>query len=358
MTKYLRLLLLTGLLLTGPALAQTLYFPPDSGDWESVEPEQAGWSSQGLQNALKVAESRQSSGVVILHNGRIMAEAYWEPEDAPAGYANYVQGQDLQGGAIEDVASAQKSVAAVITGIARDRGLLELDDPVSLYLGAGWSKATVEQEQAITLRHLLTMTSGLDPDLAYAAPPGSTWLYNTPAYHALMRVVEAAAGLDRNTITSQWITGPMAMSNTRWTARPWADAAIGTGLSTTARELARFGLMIQAGGFWGDREIIGDQAFLQNMLQPGQTLNPAYGYLWWINGQPFSLAAGARATRNEGALIPAAPPDLVAMQGAMDRKLYIVPSLGLVISRLGAAGGDDAASFNDAFWQALMAARL
>ncbi|MFM1895335.1 MAG: hypothetical protein RLZZ385_409 [Pseudomonadota bacterium] len=345
------------LLTAASAHGQSLYFPAADDHWETVTPEQAGFRSAGVEQALAVAAARHSSAVVMLHNGRIMAEAYWQPANPPAGYSNFVQGQDQAGRVIEDVASAQKSVAAVITGIAQEKGLLTIDDPVTQYLGAGWSQADGAQEAAITLRHLLTMTSGLATDMGYAAPAGSAWLYNTPAYHTLMRVVETATGKDRNTVTTEWISGPMAMPNTRWTARPWADAAIGTGLATTARELARFGLMIQAGGFWQERQIIADQNFLQEMLQPSQTLNPAYGYLWWLNGQEFALGAGAQATRTEGPLIAAAPADLMAMQGAHDRKLYIVPSLGLVITRLGAAGGDDSSSFNDAFWQALMAAR-
>ena len=151
------------------------------------------------------------------------------------------------------------------------------------------------------------------------------------------------------------------MHNSSWTPRPWADPAIGVGFSTTARDLARFGLMIQAGGRWGDRVIIADTEYLRDMLSPSQSLNPAYGYLWWLNGQEFRLAANPAANpqagRRSGALIPSAPPDLVAMQGARDRKLYNIPSLGLVITRLGDSGRADGVSFNDAFWQTLMKAK-
>ena len=62
-------------------------------------------------------------------------------------------------------------------------------------------------------------------------------------------------------------------------------------------------------------------------------------------------------TRRSGPLIPSAPVDLVAMQEARDRKLYSVPSLGLIVTRLGDAGSADGVSFNDAFWQALMKAK-
>ena len=115
--------------------------------------------------------------------------------------------------------------------------------------------------------------------------------------------------------------------------------------------------MIQAGGRWHDQVVIADSAYLVAMLSPSQRLNPAYGFLWWINGQDFSLGAGAGTRRLDGPLIPAAPDDLVAMQGALDRKLYLVPSLDLVVVRLGAAGSSDNVNFNNAFWTALMAAR-
>jgi hypothetical protein len=55
-------------------------------------------------------------------------------------------------------------------------------------------------------------------------------------------------------------------------------------------------------------------------------------------------------------LISEAPADLVAMQGALTRKLYLVPSLGLVVARLGDNGNVEV-SFNEAFWRALMRAK-
>lgn len=337
--------------------AQPLYFPPQQGDWERVDPASVGWDLARLSAALDVAGARRSSGVVILHNGRIMAERYWDLLDPPRAYANSVQGKDAAGHVIEDVASAQKSIVAVLVGMAQERQLLTLQDPASQYLGEGWSKASREQEQLISIAHLLSMSSGLHEDLSFDAAAGTTWYYNTPAYHLLMRVIEVAAGQSRDALTREWFTDKLGMQNSSWTLRPWASADIGVGFSTTARELARFGLMIQAGGRWQEETLLSDSGYLAQMLASSQAMNPAYGYLWWLNGQAFSRAPGAQAPRSEGFLIPAAPADLVAMQGAMDRKLYIVPSLGLVIARLGASGEADGSNFNTAFWSALSAAR-
>ena len=339
------------------SIAQSLYFPPVKGDWEKVEPASVGWNAERLSAALNLARERNSSGVLVLYNGRIMAEKYWELANPSRRYQNFLRGYDDQGRAIEDVASAQKSVVAVLTGIAQERGLIALDEPVSNYLGNGWSRASDQQESVITIRHLLSMNSGLATDMSYAEGAGEAWLYNTPAYHYVMRILETVTGHDRNQLTAEWLTRPLGMKHSSWTPRPWADAAIGSGFSTTARELARFGLMIQAGGRWHDRQIVEDATYLKEMLSPSQHLNPAYGFLWWLNGQDFTLGAGASARRADGPLIPSAPNDLVAMQGALDRKLYLVPSLDLIVVRLGAAGNANGSGFNNTFWSALMAAR-
>ena len=326
-----------------------LYFPPADGTWETVAPAAAGWDPARLDAALALAEDRASTGVVILYRGRIMAERHWMPDDPSPAHTNGSFPRTADGHAVEDVASVQKSVVAVLVGMARARGLLDLDDPVAAH-EPGWTAASPEQESAVTIRHLLAMTTGLTPDLAFEAAPGTSWRYNTPAYHHLLRIVARAAGLERNPLTRDWLTGPLGMNDSRWEPRPWAEAAIGTGFVTTARDLARFGLLVLAGGAWRGEPIVDDAVYLAEMLRPSQALNPSYGLLWWVNGQASALSWALPPEVTAGPLIPSAPPDLVAAQGARDRKLYVVPSLDLVVARLGDSGSTDASSFNDAFW--------
>ncbi len=326
-----------------------LYFPPDGGTWETVTPAAAGWDPARLDAALALAADRASTGVVILHRGRIMAERHWTLDDPSPAHANGSHPLNASGHAVEDVASVQKSVVAVLVGMARARGLLDLDDPVAAH-EPGWTAASAEQEAAVTVRHLLAMTTGLTPELAFEAAPGTTWRYNTPAYHHLLRIIAGAAGREPNAVTRDWLTGPLGMADSRWEPRPWAQAAIGTGFVSTARDLARFGLLVLAGGVWRGETIVEDAEYLAEMLRPSQALNPAYGLLWWVNGQATALSWALPPEEAAGPLIPSAPPDLVAAQGARDRKLYVVPSLELVVARLGDNGSTDASSFNDAFW--------
>ena len=111
-------------------------------------------------------------------------------------------------------------------------------------MGEGWSKAPREAEAAITLRHLLTMTSGLTARLRLEAPAGKKWRYNTTACSRSLQAVAKAAGKTPNALTTEWLTGPLGMADSKWEARRVAGnqlAANPLGFATTARDLARSG---------------------------------------------------------------------------------------------------------------------
>jgi CubicO group peptidase (beta-lactamase class C family) len=337
------------LLAAAPAAGADLYFPPkQDAAWERIEPAKAGWRREGIAAALELAGSRRSTAVVMLYNGRILAERQWDPDkqklSARFGFERSGDGQIL-----EDVASAQKSVAATLFGIAQHKGLVRIDDPVDRYLGAGWSKATPEQEKKILMRHLLTMTSGLSDNLTFEAEPGTKWRYNTYAYQKTMRVLAKVTGKSPDELTREWLTGPIGMSRSHWRERAQMPGLLG--FVSCARDLARFGLLIEAGGVWNGQTIVADKAYLHQMTTASQQLNPAYGYLWWLNaGERLSPAGG-----KGGKLAPAAPDDLVAALGALGRKVYVVRSLGLVVTRTGDNSDQKGeAPFDAAFWQALM----
>jgi CubicO group peptidase (beta-lactamase class C family) len=335
------------------------YFPASNEAWEQVSPAKVGWSEEKLKAALDFAGRTHASGVVILHRGRLLVEQYWTPDlgqTAKKGreYGLLVRGHDAAGHVVEDVASVQKSIAAILVGIAQQKRLLRIDDPVTLHLGKGWSNASPEQEAAITLRHLLTMTSGLKDDLTFDAVAGTRWRYNSAAYSRTVRVVAAAAKMSPNELTRAWLTSRIGMNDSRWVERRGAGSDVAAnplGFATTARDLARFGLLILSEGNWQGEDVIADRDYLKAALRPSQALNPSYGYLWWLNGQP-EVARGS-GERVKGPLIPNAPADLVAALGAVDRKLYVVPSLELVVTRLGNNAGP---AFQNEFWKLIMAA--
>ena len=307
-----------------------------------------------LAQVVDYVRSQKTTGFLIVDDGRVVVEYNWPLDEAAANFRkHFVHGSAPSGALLEDVASQQKSVIAILVGIAVDKGLLEVSQPVSLYAGESWSRASPDQEKEITIRHLLEMNSGLKEDLKFEFTPGSRFFYNTPAYAVLKRVLQGASGKTVDELTRLWVTERVGMPGTSWRERPEFFSAMGnmTGLVTTPRDLARLGQLVLDGGLAADGARVISNQQLDAMLAPTAT-NPAYGRLWWLNGGSYGVDATAAMDRHEGPLIPAAPADLVAARGAQDRWLFVVPSLKLVVVRTGQSAPDK--DFEQRLWSYLM----
>ena len=98
-----------------------LYFPPVQGTWQTVKPADVGWDQAKLQKVLHYAGQYRSSGVVILHQGKILAEQYWDVPANKGRYSQRVMPKNADGHVIEDVASVQKSVASILVLSPRNK---------------------------------------------------------------------------------------------------------------------------------------------------------------------------------------------------------------------------------------------
>jgi CubicO group peptidase (beta-lactamase class C family) len=320
----------------------------------AVDPAKAGWNTAALDELAVYARSQKTTGFLIVQDRKIIYEHNWPlPSDAATFKANFTHGTDGYGALQEDVASAQKSFVAILAGVAIDKGLLDISKPVSEYLGTGWSKAAPEQEKRILVRNLMEMNSGLTEALAYEAPAGTKFFYNTPAYAILKPVLEKASGQKLDDITRRWLTEPTGMADTLWRERPAVFAGVGnpTGLYTTPRDMAKLGQLVLDEGKAANGARVISAGQLAALFERSET-NPAYGRLWWLNGSAYSLRpAGART---DTPLIPAAPAELVAALGAQDRKIYIVRSRKLIVVRTGQAAPDR--TFDQQVWLRMMRA--
>lgn len=306
-------------------------------------------SSPEVRTLLAYLRNHRTTGFVVIQDGTVRINEIWSAPDDDRMFANFVYGRAEDGALLEDVASQQKSFVAVLVAIAVDKGLIDVDNLVSTYLGQGWSRATSEQEAAIRVIDILTMSSGLNERFGFSTPPG-TFFYNTPVYAITKSILVAAAGQPLDAITREWVTLPIGMTNTAWRQRPEALASVGndTGLVATPADVARFGLMVLHGGVTQGGTRVVSEAQLAALFTRSSG-NPAYGRLWWLNGSSHTMRATGQ---REGQLIPAAPADLVGAFGAFERRLYVVPSRNLVVVRMGAATNDR--DFDQQLWLRLM----
>jgi CubicO group peptidase (beta-lactamase class C family) len=310
------------------------YFPAaGNGEWKTASAEELNWNTDALNEAIAFARDNRSYNLLILHKGKIVVEEYWQGTNSSTQHK---------------VNSIEKSMMSFVIGDLVDDGRLSIDDKVSDHIPAGWSDSP-ETEADITIKHLLTMTSGLNIDLGYAARPGEMWRYNHFAYKVLYEVIKAVTGGSARDYFNKEFFAKMGMTNYSWE---------GYDLSVSARELTRFGLLASNRGEWLGNKLVTDEGYLSNMLAASQPFQPAYGYLWWLNGTDSWYNADISGYV-DGSIVPTMPSDGYLAKGFHDQRIYFVPSLELVVIRQGEHTGlpeAGAGSFDEGFWERLMRA--
>lgn len=304
--------------------AQNLYFPPLTGDeWESQSPESLNWCTDKIDPLLDYLEAEDSKSFLVLKDGKIVIEAYFDGFTKDSTWAWF---------------SAGKTLRAALIGIAQEEGLLDINDKTADYLGQGWTNLPQEKEELITIWHQLTMTSGLDeaPDifctidtcLNYKADAGNRWYYHNAPYSLTKDVLESASNTGLNLYTQQKIKNKIGMKGL------WVPVQFNTFYFSTARDMARFGLLIQNAGQWDNTPVIADANYVAAMITPSQSLNPSYGYLWWLNGQSSFIPPGTPNSFNSF-IAPDAPADVYSAIGAEGQIISVSPSNGIVMIRQG-----------------------
>ena len=266
-------------------------------------------------------------------------------------FTNLLQHGFVQNRSQEDVASVQKSLVSILIGIAQQKGLLNINNSVTSYIGK-WTQLEAEKENLITVRNLLTMTSGLDATLNYLSDPGSQWFYNSRAYSYLIDVLEKSSGIQVNDLSSEWLFKELEMQETFWKERRrgimgFPKDSSKYGLVTTAKDLLKFGEFILNGGEVGTNHIISDIDFFDDSFSKSQDLNEAYGYLWWLNNTTSFMTWDKDLS--SGNLLPKAPEETILALGLGSRILAIIPSQEIVLVRLGSFPNDP--NFNNNLWE-------
>jgi len=307
---------------TPPDPDTSMYFPTSAGtDWEKTSYTQLGWNSNAISELKTYLAQKNSKSFMILVNGRIVMEEYFNGHTAAAEW---------------EWNSAGKTLVAATTGIAQQEGLLNISDRASDYLGTEWTNMPIAKENLITIKHLLTMTSGIDDtkqlmiktNLTYVADAGTRWAYSN-VFQKLTDVVTEASNKNFELYFNEKLKTKIGMDGY------WNFGAIFTIYHSTTRSMARFGLLALSNGKWKDTQIINEAVFSES-INSSQSINPSYGYLWWLNGKAKYLLPGMQQVF-QGTLVPNAPADMYAAMGAKDQRIYIIPSKKMVVVRMGEA---------------------
>lgn len=334
-----------------PNPTDSLYFPPTTSTWETTDPASLNWNSLALEELYSYLELSHTKGFIILVDGKIVVERYFNGHSEVASWY---------------WASAGKTLTSTVFGIAEQEGLLNRSDRVSDHLGTGWTSAPLAKENLILCSHLLSMTSGLsdaynDNDsppntntsddecvapncLQYEGNAGTIWAYDN-VYVKLQAVVAAAA----NTIWENYFTEKL--KNKIGMTGSWYQSDNNSLYLSTTRSMARFGLLCLNKGTWDTTEVI-NQNYLNTATQNAQNLNLSYGFLWWLNGKGSYRLPDVNYTFTTN-LIPNAPADMYCALGKNDQKLYVIPSKKMVVVRMGEAAdtqNNALSGFDNTLW--------
>ncbi len=317
------------------SFSQNFYFPPTSGNtWDTLSPNRLGWCSNKIDSFYTFLEAKNTKGFILLKGGKIVLEKYFGTFSKDSFHIWN---------------SAAKSFTGILTGIAQQNALLNINDSATKYLGTGWTSCTPTQENKITIKHLLTMTSGLDPAVAmpcnneddskaclqYSTTPGTKWAYHTGAYRKIEDIIAAASGLTYNAFTKNNLGSKIGMGGI------WINSLY----VSKVRDAARFGLLGLNKGVWVSDSVLKDRNYFNNSVNTSQNLNLGYGYLWWLNGKSSYIAPGIPTVFNKS-IIASGPNDMYMALGKDDQKIYISPSKEFVIVRFGGSAYGLALAFS------------
>ncbi|MEZ5427379.1 MAG: serine hydrolase [Pyrinomonadaceae bacterium] len=264
------------------------------------------------------------------------------------------------------LASGTKSFSGVVAAAAIEDGLIKnFDEKVSDTI-TEWK--TDRRKSRITLRQLLSLTSGIDagsigrpPGYAEAAKsptrydPGTTFQYGPVPFQIFGELMRRKLAPKKMTVMDylkRRILDPIGLKVADWTMPIEGQPNLPSGAFLTAGEWAKFGRFLMDQGKWNGKQIVSRK--LLGELVKGSKANPNYGLTFWLNRSSDSEAKLAEPKNRRGSRLRELlnirsetdevsqngfgkdlPRDIYAAAGAGKQRLYIIPSLDLVVVRQG-----------------------
>jgi CubicO group peptidase (beta-lactamase class C family) len=316
--------------------------------WAIASPESVGIDGAslcGIAARLKAGDA-DVHAVVVARYGKLVFEQYFrgydEPWDAPNGQ------HDFDATTRHDMRSASKSVVSLLVGIAIERRLIAgVDEPVVKFFPE-WAALKTPGWDNLTLRHLLTMSSGIEwdenrawtdpandePHLGYeadpigyvlakpiAAPPDTIWNYNGGGTDLLGNILERVSGKSLPDFAREALFQPLGITDWEWKTYPKnGKISAAAGLRLRPRDAAKIGQLVLDRGIWNGRQLVPATWIAQSIAPRFQAIGYFgglffYGYQWWLGR---TLSDGREIT-------------WIAAMGLGGQRIFIVPELDLVV---------------------------
>ncbi|MEL7246805.1 MAG: serine hydrolase [Bacteroidota bacterium] len=272
---------------------------PPLADLPTVDPASVGLDGDAIQASLWMVDAEPSTdlrGVVVIKDGKLVVEEY---------YNTFWRGN------IHDIRSAGKSITAVLMGIAIHQGLVKsVDESVySFFPPEKYSYRATEAHRNIKIKHLLTMSTGMDADTDDWESPGNAgqwiargdwlryvlnlpmkftsgerWVYNDAAALLTGAIIEETSGMSLAAFAEKNLFGPLGIEEYYWLS----DATGRTGgmgnLYIGALDFAKIGLLVLNEGTWQEERLLSkDYITALSKEQIYDPNNGSYGYMWYLD---------------------------------------------------------------------------
>jgi CubicO group peptidase (beta-lactamase class C family) len=298
-----------------------------------------GQSETTLRAAARYSAQHEGDAVLVFRHDSLVLEDYQNGDDAGA----------------HPLASGTKTFTCVLAALGQADGLLTLDEPVARTLPEFRDDSL---KARVTIRQLLALTSGLQPELAgprgeaYAAAaglpmvasPGERFAYGGASFHVFGELMfRKLHGEDLVAYLRRRVFAPLGIDVAYWVRDRAGHPHLAGGAVMTAQAWGRFGLLLLDGGRWHGRQLVPRAAL--TACGHGSAANPNYGLGVWLNAPAPSRPPppGVHRAGPEDHLIFASdlPHDLWLAAGSGGQRLYILPTPGLVVVRFGHNTGPD-----------------
>lgn len=261
----------------------------DSAEWKVSTPKAEGLDGKRIKAGVAyLARTSSLTSVIVMRHGKLVTESYFH------------------GGAVNkarNIHSSSKGVIQALVGIAvSERRIGGLNDPISKYLPATYFTGPGADKKNITIRHLLTMSSGIawkedtsekliekQPDWVRAIlarplahRPGTTFTYGSDNTHLLSAILQRATGMNTCRYAETRLFSKINITPEHWGRDPQGVYSGGYNLYLTPREMAKFGQLYLNGGRWNGRQVVPRVTVQQaatTVLKADKTYSYSSG--WW-----------------------------------------------------------------------------